>query len=303
MRKVTLKDIAKRADVSVATVSYVLNNVENQKIAEETRAKIINLARELSYVPNLTARTLAKRKSGLVGILIIKSYENEMPWKEFYYFNFINKLEKMLSESGYHVLISSIDISDPKLDIITERELEGVFILDVNKEIFYKISPKINVPIIVVDSYIDDLLFHKVILDFEGAINRAKELLGGQGSFMVMDNLNNTEVCERIKKEAGFSDEDIYIMESEVGLVEFLNKHRGQKGIIMNEFIGIIALKHIKAEYIAVISICGSTYLLPQELNKVIFNNDEKAVISIELILDYMSGIYHDDKYTVIKAQ
>lgn len=303
MKKVTLKDIAKRADVSVATVSYVLNNVENQKISDEIRARIIDIARELKYVPNLTARTLAKRKSGLVGILIIKSFKNDIPWKECYYFNYINRLEKMLSEMGYHVIINSIDISDPKLDIITERELEGVFILDVNREAFYKISPKINVPVIVIDSYIDDPLFHKIVLDFEDAVKRAKELLDGRASFMVMDKFNNYEVNERIKIASCFSEEDIYVMESEDGLVKFLNKHVGQKGIIINEFIGVVALKYVNQVDIAVISICGSEYLLPGEVKKVVFNNDEKAIASIELISKYMSGIYYDDKYTVIKAE
>ncbi|GAV10816.1 LacI family DNA-binding transcriptional regulator [Paenibacillus sp. NAIST15-1] len=62
MKKPTMKDIAQRANVSVATVSYVLNNVDNQTIPESTRCKITQIAKELDYTPNLTARSLARKK-------------------------------------------------------------------------------------------------------------------------------------------------------------------------------------------------------------------------------------------------
>lgn len=55
--KATMKDIARQANVSVATVSYVLNNVKNQTIPDPTRQSILQIARELNYVPNLAARS------------------------------------------------------------------------------------------------------------------------------------------------------------------------------------------------------------------------------------------------------
>lgn len=57
MKKATMKDIARQANVSVATVSYVLNNVKNQTIPDPTRQIILQIARELNYVPNLAARS------------------------------------------------------------------------------------------------------------------------------------------------------------------------------------------------------------------------------------------------------
>lgn len=69
-RKVTLKDIAKEANVSPATVSYVLNYSEKEKISHETRLKVFEAARKLNYVPNMTARSLASQKSYLIGVII-----------------------------------------------------------------------------------------------------------------------------------------------------------------------------------------------------------------------------------------
>ena len=65
---VTLKDIAERANVTTATVSMVINNKPN--ISEETRNRVLAIARELNYHPNAMARSLAIRKSNAVGVIV-----------------------------------------------------------------------------------------------------------------------------------------------------------------------------------------------------------------------------------------
>lgn len=65
----TIKDIAKRAGVSTATVSKVLNR-KDAFIGEETRNRILSLARELNYTPNSMARSLVTRRSRVVGIIV-----------------------------------------------------------------------------------------------------------------------------------------------------------------------------------------------------------------------------------------
>ena len=65
----TIKDIAKRAGVSTATVSKVLNR-KDAFIGEETRDRIWSLARELNYTPNSIARSLVTRRSRVIGIVV-----------------------------------------------------------------------------------------------------------------------------------------------------------------------------------------------------------------------------------------
>ncbi|MBD3319708.1 MAG: LacI family DNA-binding transcriptional regulator [Chitinivibrionales bacterium] len=65
---VTLKDIAEKAGVTAATVSMVINNKPN--ISEATRKKVLKIARELSYYPNVIARGLATRKSNAIGVIV-----------------------------------------------------------------------------------------------------------------------------------------------------------------------------------------------------------------------------------------
>lgn len=64
----TLKDIAKRVGVTSATVSMVINNKPN--ISEATREKVLAVAKELNYYPNVIARGLATRKTNAIGIIV-----------------------------------------------------------------------------------------------------------------------------------------------------------------------------------------------------------------------------------------
>lgn len=65
---VTLKDIAERAGVTSATVSMVINNKPN--ISDATRKKVLKIAKELNYYPNVIARGLATKKSNSIGVIV-----------------------------------------------------------------------------------------------------------------------------------------------------------------------------------------------------------------------------------------
>jgi len=67
MKKITIKDIAKKAGVSKATVSMVLNNYD--RIADETREKVLRIVKEMNYYPHESARLLAKKKSEAIAFV------------------------------------------------------------------------------------------------------------------------------------------------------------------------------------------------------------------------------------------
>lgn len=76
-KKITARDIARACGVSQATVSYVINNKENQKIAAETRQKILKAIEEMHYYPNVSARHMKSRSSAAVGIVCAKDYSRQ----------------------------------------------------------------------------------------------------------------------------------------------------------------------------------------------------------------------------------
>ncbi len=67
-KEITINDIASEAGVSKATVSRVLNNPE--KVAKETREKVLRVVQERNFRPNPMARGLTTRKTGVIGVVV-----------------------------------------------------------------------------------------------------------------------------------------------------------------------------------------------------------------------------------------
>ncbi|GKX30508.1 hypothetical protein SH1V18_29880 [Vallitalea longa] len=293
MKKVTLKDIASRAGVSIATVSYVLNNKTNQKISKEIKEKVLETAYDLNYVPNIAARTLVNKKSSLMGIVIIKN-DNEKPWEKFLYLDFIEAIVKIMSRNNYDIILSTVSVSRPKIDIVPKREIEGVFLINVRGDIFYKLSTKISAPLVIVDSLIDDTYFYKINWNIEKAVASIKKNYKKEDLFLVTNKFNNKSFMEYIEKT--FKRELVYEMDSVEGLKKFLEENKDRKGIIVNEFIGQIATRFIDKNNITVICICGSEYLIEDSVNKIVFSNKKKASVACSQLIELINKKYDRKK-------
>ena len=79
MVRPTTADVARLAEVSTATVSYVLNNAQGRRISEQTRDAVNRAAKLLGYRPNLAARNLARGKSGVVLYVVPHVAVGDMP--------------------------------------------------------------------------------------------------------------------------------------------------------------------------------------------------------------------------------
>lgn len=102
MKKATvrLKDIAERANVSRITVSKVLLNTggSNVRISDETRNKVLAIAEEMNYKPNMAARMLAGKKSKIIGALI----DSHAPLS---LYKCLRQIERKLAERGYRLMV------------------------------------------------------------------------------------------------------------------------------------------------------------------------------------------------------
>lgn len=94
----TLEQVAKKAGVSSATVSRVLNNASTVK--NSTRARVMRAARELNYHPNLHARSLARGHSRTLGI-IVSNMENP------FFFDIFRSLESLARGRGYEAVVAN----------------------------------------------------------------------------------------------------------------------------------------------------------------------------------------------------
>ncbi len=151
MKKVTIHDVAKEAGVSAATVSYVINNRTDQTISEETKQKIWHIINMLNYKPSIYAKSLrAAPESKLVAVCA--DHSNELSRAEF--FSVMNGLETAV-EANYSLIFSA----DPFKRF---TNADCIIAVGFSKEDFYKIGKANYIPLIAVDSLIDDKLFFQV---------------------------------------------------------------------------------------------------------------------------------------------
>lgn len=141
--KITIKDIAREAGVSVATVSYVLNQRNDQKISEETRNKVLHISNLLNYTPNQAARSLVTQQSNSV-VLYYKYADSILARAE--QLHTISFLSRLLHEQDYQLVCLNED-STEKFDWA-----DLILTLDVDNDTFYKIGKLNFKPLIAIDS-------------------------------------------------------------------------------------------------------------------------------------------------------
>jgi LacI family transcriptional regulator len=98
----TIKDIAREAGVSIATVSRTLN--EEDGVGPATRERILAISRRLNYFPNLQARGLVAQKPHALGIVIPRT--SEFAFSNPYYGEILKGIEKKTRESGQFLVFS-----------------------------------------------------------------------------------------------------------------------------------------------------------------------------------------------------
>ncbi|MDQ3617931.1 MAG: LacI family transcriptional regulator [Pseudomonadota bacterium] len=98
MASVTIKDVARVANVSVATVSRALNGHNN--VAEEVRKRVIAAASELRYTPHAAARSLSSRRTHTLGVVLPNLYGE-------YFAELVRGIDQAARAHGLHLLVSS----------------------------------------------------------------------------------------------------------------------------------------------------------------------------------------------------
>jgi len=126
----TSEEVARRAGVSRSTVSVVLNNVTSIVIAEETRQRVLEAARDLGYVPSAAGRQLASGKSKTIGLLI--SYAEHLKVDAFVP-QALYSLNETAHARGFRVLVEALeDVSRPGAydTLVRGKQIDGVIVLN-----------------------------------------------------------------------------------------------------------------------------------------------------------------------------
>lgn len=119
---VTIKDIAKIADVSPSTVSRVIDG--NPRISSETTEKIKKVMQKLDYHPNMLARSLARKNTKIIGTLMPGTKENA--FKHPFFPEILRGITSQAYSCGYNILVSSAATSHDEMKIIWDFAKNGI---------------------------------------------------------------------------------------------------------------------------------------------------------------------------------
>ena len=208
MKRVGINDVAKEAGVSASTVSYVLNSTPTETISDETKKRVLEAVKRLGYVPNLNARSLSSRRSSLIGVLIPQTEPGkELMFSNPLYGELLSSIEYTARQHGYHLLLSGTKEDQDYLSIAQNRGVDGVIIVGTYPGENLNALKKLDVPIVLVDSYVKDEAFHTIgIEDKEGARMATRYLIENGHRRIAFISGSIRENGVNIKRYQGYCD-------------------------------------------------------------------------------------------------
>lgn len=175
MRK-TIKDVAKKAGVSTATVSLVIHG--NDRITPETKKKVNKAINDLGYYPSRSARDLVSRKTGNIGFVLT---EDHFLKTEPFYTQIFLGTEFEARKHPYYILLTTISTdfkNDDELPrFILERSIDGLIIAGKVSSVFVERLRPFNLPLVMVDFHTNQNSQSSVLIDNMGGAVHAMEYL------------------------------------------------------------------------------------------------------------------------------
>ncbi len=174
--RVTIKDLAKRMNLSVSTISRALHN--NPSIGEETTREVWKLAKQLGYLPNSVASNLRRRKTNMIGVIV--------PRIDITFHSYvISGVEEIAYKMGYNVTIyqskDSLEREVAITGILQTNMVDGIIAclaLETQNCSHFTRFNSLKVPLVFYDRVSNDLEASKVIIDdFDAAFRVTEHLI------------------------------------------------------------------------------------------------------------------------------
>lgn len=159
----TIKDVAVHAQVSVATVSHVIN--DTRFVSEATRQRVLQAIKELRYVPSALARSLKSNRTHTVGMMIPNSSNP-------YFAEIIRGIEDTCYDAGFNVILCNSDDDPLKqstyVRLLSEKQVDGLIVLSSGSDSdLLDTLRAASMPQVVVDRELEDLAADLVEVNHE----------------------------------------------------------------------------------------------------------------------------------------
>jgi LacI family transcriptional regulator len=199
--KVTIYEVAGKANVSLATVSRVLNYPE--KVKSTTRERVMGVINELGYRPNAIARGLASRKSTFIGIVVPDFSRASVA-------EAVNGIAMLANQYGYQILVFPAEGEDrSSKDVwadVVASQVDGVLYLNdlvTDKDVQYMNT--MSVPIVIVNVLLEEEnSMPTVNIDYERAAYEITKKLISRGRKQIMLAQTRRQYSMNNAKEMGY---------------------------------------------------------------------------------------------------
>ncbi len=315
-----IKDVAKKANVGVGTVSRMING--SGYVAEDTQNKIELAMKELNYTPNELARNLYHKRTGIIAVLV-PNISNP------FFSEFVNYVEAELYDVGFKMMLcNTVKESNAELEYldmlnrhIVDGIITGVHSLDVEE------YTKMRKPIVALDRYLGSHIPVVAVDHKEGGRiaaetlikNGCKNILHFKGATSVNSPYHDRHFeFERIMKENNIN---TYAYELEWNHFDSEYYKVAVQDIFSKglEFDGVFAVDHIAIECmnetirrkkkvpkdVKFVAYDGTyvTDMVEPKLTAVVQPIKELAIESVKLIVELINGKEFIDKQVVLNVQ
>lgn len=151
---VTIRDIARATGVSATTVSNVIHGKTN-RVSAETTQKINETIKQLGYVPNMSARSLVSSSSKVIGFINhVITDENSNFMEDPFHSSSIGTIENILRKNGYYLMLRTVKTAEELVTFLQNWNVDGLFFTGIFKDKFFESVDNLNIPVVLIDSYV-----------------------------------------------------------------------------------------------------------------------------------------------------
>lgn len=324
MKKITIKDIATEAQVSISTVSFVINDKgEKMGISPAVIKKVQDVAEKLNYRPSMIATSLRTGKTRSIG-LIVEDISNQ------FFAHLARVIEDEAKRIDYRVFYCSTggndDRSEELIHSLLQANVDGFIVTPTqNLEQSIELLLKLKKPVVLIDRYFPGQRVSHVVMDNYEAANSATKFLINKGckniavvnisSEMVQMKLREDGYRDALKEIENYNPELVLHMDYNTseetriaGIVSFLEKNANIDAVLfLTNYIALAGLQAFRKmdiripEDVSVISFDDhdSFKLHTPTISVIAQPIEEIAVKSIQLLMSQMTDM---EKFEVEKS-
>jgi DNA-binding LacI/PurR family transcriptional regulator len=174
---ITIKDVAREAGVSIATVSYVINNRTDVKIKDETRKKVLQVINLLGYTPNQAAKALVSNRKSLLGVYLPDMND---PLCNAQGLATLKELVNYFHKNRFEILL----LNDQ--DLCKCDQADAIICYNTERSTFFQLGDNNFIPLIALDCMVNDPLFYQLNSDPSAILKEAEEFFGDESYTVVM---------------------------------------------------------------------------------------------------------------------